>query len=74
MKSMFLFASLLTLMFGALIVSMGPQDICRYLGYDDTMEELVKDIDNGKDNDDDMNWNESRFENFQTRDIEHKDA
>ena len=38
---------------------------------DDTMEELVKDIDNGKDNDDSMNWHD--FKNskiFKQEDIE----
>lgn len=71
MKSMFLFASLLTLMFGALIVSMGPQVYADIWDDDDTMEEFVKDIDNGKDNDDDMNWNEFKDSKiFKQEDIE----
>ena len=56
MKSMFLFASLLTFMFGALISAAGPQVYADIWDDDDTMEELVKDIDNGKDNDDTMDW------------------
>ena len=71
MNSMFLFASLLTLMFGALIVSMGPQVYADIWDDDDTMEELVKDIDNGKDNDDDMNWDEFKDSKiFKQEDIE----
>ncbi|HEY7695095.1 MAG TPA: hypothetical protein VH797_03235 [Nitrososphaeraceae archaeon] len=56
MKSKFLFASLLTLLLGALIAVVGPQAYADIWDDDDTMEELVKDIDNGKDNDDSMNW------------------
>ena len=38
---------------------------------DDTMEELVKDIDNGNDNDDDMDWDEFKdSEIFKQEDIE----
>jgi hypothetical protein len=71
MKSMFLFASLLTLMLGALIVVMGPQVYADIWDDDDTMEELVKDIDNGKDNDDDMNWDEFKDSKiFKQEDIE----
>lgn len=71
MNSMFLFASLLTLMFGALIVSMGPQVYADIWDDDDTMEELVKDIDDGKDNDDDMNWDEFKDSKiFKQEDIE----
>jgi hypothetical protein len=58
MKSMALFASLLTFMFGALISAMGPQVYADIWDDDDTMEELVKDIDDGKDNDDTMDWDE----------------
>ncbi|HET8847543.1 MAG TPA: hypothetical protein VFM20_02035 [Nitrososphaeraceae archaeon] len=58
MKSMFLFASLLTFMFGALFSAVGPQVYADIWDDDDTMEELVKDIDNGKDNDDTMDWDE----------------
>ena len=71
MKSMFLFASLLTLMLGVLIVVMGPQVYADIWDDDDTMEELVKDIDNGKDNDDDMNWDEFKDSKiFKQEDIE----
>lgn len=70
-KSMFLFASLLTLMFGALIVVMGPHVYADIWDDDDTMEEFVKDIDNGKDNDDDMNWDEFKDSKiFKQEDIE----
>lgn len=71
MKSMFLFASLFTLMFGALFVSMGSQVYADIWDDDDTMEDLVKDIDNGKDNDDDMNWDEFKDSKiFKQEDIE----
>jgi len=54
-----LLASLLVLMFGALIVATAGQVYAKNIWEDDdTMKELVKDIDNGKDNDDSMNWKE----------------
>jgi len=71
MKSMFLFASLLTLMFGALIVAVNPQAYADIWDDDDTMEELVKDIDNGKDNDDTMDWGEFKNSDiFKQEDVE----
>jgi len=71
MKSMFLFASLLTLLCGALIAVSGTQAYANIWDDDDTMEELVKDIDDGKDNDDTMDWDE--FKNskiFKQEDVE----
>lgn len=71
MKSKFLFASLLTLLFGASFAVVGPQVYADIWDDDDTMEELVKDIDSGKDNDDTMDWDE--FKNskiFTQEDIE----
>lgn len=71
MKRIFLFSSLLTLLFGALIGVVGPQVYANIWDDDDTMEELVKDIDRGKDNDDTMNWHE--FKNskiFKQEDVE----
>ena len=57
-KTILLLSSLLTLMFGALVVATSDQVYADIWDDDDTMEELVKDIDNGKDNVDDMNWKE----------------
>ncbi|HSA73562.1 MAG TPA: hypothetical protein VLD84_06360 [Nitrososphaeraceae archaeon] len=74
MKSAFLVASLLTLMFGVSSVATNNSPLYAAKNIwndDDTMEELVKDIDNGKDNDDTMNWKE--FKNskiFKQEDIE----
>ena len=71
-KTIFFFASLLTLMLGGLIVATGGQAYAKNIwSDDDTMEELVKDIDKGKDNDDSMNWHD--FKNskiFKQEDIE----
>ena len=71
-RAIFLLASLLLLMFGATIVVTGIQVYAKNIwDDDDTMEELVKDIDNGKDNDDSMNWHD--FKNskiFKQEDIE----
>ena len=66
-KTVVLVASLLTLMFGvSFVASNSPLYAAKNIwADDDTMKELVKDIDNGKDNDDSMNWKE--FKNFQTR-------
>ncbi|MDW0153467.1 MAG: hypothetical protein QOK68_02550 [Nitrososphaeraceae archaeon] len=70
-KNIFLLSSLLTLMFGALVVATSDQVYADIWDDDDTMEELVKDIDNGKDNDDDMNWNEFKDSKiFKQEDIE----
>jgi hypothetical protein len=72
-RTIFLLASMLTLMFGALLVVTGGQvyaakDIWKD---DDTMEELVDDIDDGRDNDDDMNWGEFQDSKiFKLEDIE----
>ena len=73
MRTIFLLASLLSLMFAALIVATGGQIYAakNIWDDDDTMKELVKDIDNGKDNDDSMNWHD--FKNskiFKQEDIE----
>ena len=71
-RTIFLLASLLLLMFGATIVVTGIQVYAKNIwNDDDTMEELVKDIDNGKDNDNSMNWHD--FKNskiFKQEDIE----
>jgi uncharacterized membrane protein len=58
MEPVFLVASLLILMFGvSFIASNSPLYAAKNIwNDDDTMKELVKDIDNGKDNDDDMDW------------------
>lgn len=71
MKSTFLFGSLLTLLFGALFAVADPQVYANIWDDDDTMEELVKDIEKGKDNDDTMNW--KAFKNskiFKQEDVE----
>lgn len=71
MKGPFLLASLLTLMFGALFVATSDQVYADIWDDDDTMEELVKDIDNGKDNDDDMDWGDFKDSKvFKQEDIE----
>jgi hypothetical protein len=72
-KTMFLVASLLILIFGvSFVASNNPIYAAKNIwADDDTMKELVKDIDNGKDNDDSMNWKE--FKNskiFKQEDIE----
>ncbi len=72
-KIVFLVASLLTLMFGvSCVASNSPLYAAKNIwADDDTMKELVKDIDKGKDNDDSMNWKE--FKNskiFKQEDIE----
>jgi hypothetical protein len=72
MRTIFLWASLLLLMFGALVIATGGQVYAKNIwDDDDTMKELVKDIDNGKDNDDSMKWHD--FKNskiFKQEDIE----
>ena len=72
MRTIFLWASLLLLMFGALVIATGGQVYAKNIwDDDDTMKELVKDIDNGNDNDDSMNWHD--FKNskiFKQEDIE----
>ncbi|MDW0213813.1 MAG: hypothetical protein QOA16_06435, partial [Nitrososphaeraceae archaeon] len=72
MRTILLLASLLTLMFGALIVATGGQVYAKRIwDDDDTMKALVKDIDNGKDNDDSMNWKEFKSSKiFKQEDIE----
>jgi hypothetical protein len=58
-RAIFLLASLLLLMFGATLVITGIQVYAKNIwDDDDTMEELVKDIDKGNDNDDSMNWHD----------------
>ncbi len=72
-ETIFLLASLLTLTFGVLFAATGSQvyaakDIWKD---DDTMEELVDDIDDGRDNDDDMDWGEFQDSKiFKLEDIE----
>jgi hypothetical protein len=66
-------ASLLTLTFGVIFAATGSQVYAakNIWAGDDTMEELVKKIDKGKVNDDDMNWKD--FKNskiFKQEDIE----
>ncbi len=72
MRTILLLASLLTLMFGALIVATGGRVYAKSIwDDDDTMEQLVKDIDNGKDDDNSMNWHD--FKNskiFKQEDLE----
>jgi hypothetical protein len=70
---MFLLASFLTIMLGASIVSTNGHVFAakNIWDDDDTMEELVKDIDNGKDDDNSMNWHD--FKNskiFKQEDLE----
>ena len=72
LKTMFLLSSLLVLMAGIAVSTTGRTyaDNNIWKG-DETMKQLVKDIDNGKVDDDDMNWKE--FKNskiFKQEDIE----
>lgn len=57
---LFLLASFLTIMLGASIVTTNGRVFAakNIWDDDDTMEELVKDIDNGKDDDNSMNWHD----------------
>lgn len=76
-RTTFLLATMLTLMFGAVLVATGGQVYAakNIWAGDDTMEELVKKIDKGKVNDDDMNWKD--FKNskiFKQEDIETKEC
>ena len=67
----FLLSSFLSFVFATLVIAANVHVYADIWDDDDTMEELVKDIDNGKDNDDDMNWKE--FKNskiFKQEDIE----
>jgi hypothetical protein len=69
---LFLLASLLTIILGTSIVATNSRVLAKNIwDDDDTMEQLVKDIDNGKDNDNSMNWHD--FKNskiFKQEDIE----
>ena len=70
---LFLLASFLTVMLGTSIVATNSHHVLakNIWDDDDTMEQLVKDIDNGKDNDNSMNWHD--FKNskiFKQEDIE----
>src|SRR4029079_16227146 len=69
---LFLLASFMTVMLGASIVATNNHVLAKNIwDDDDTMEQLVKDIDDGKDNDNSMNWND--FKNskiFKQEDIE----
>ena len=70
---MFLLASFLTIMLGASIVATNGHVFAakNIWDDDDTMEELVKDINNGKDDDNSMNWHD--FKNskiFKQEDLE----
>jgi len=71
-RTIVLFVSLLALISGTVIVATADQVYAKNIwDDDDTMEELVKDIDNGNDNDDSMNWHD--FKNskiFKQEDIE----
>ena len=60
------------MMFGALLVATAGQVYAKNIwDDDDTMEELVKDIDNGKVDDDNMNWKEFKDSKiFKQEDIE----
>jgi hypothetical protein len=72
-KTIFLLAWMLTLTFGALLVATGGQVYAakNIWAGDDTMEELVKKIDKGKVNDDDMDWGEFKDSKiFKQEDIE----
>jgi hypothetical protein len=76
-KTIFLLGSLLTLTFGVLFAATGSQVYAakNIWSGDDTMEELVKKIDKGKVNDDDMNW--KAFKNskiFKQEDSETKEC
>jgi hypothetical protein len=74
MKTAFLLGLLLlTFMFGTLIVATNGQLYAAKDIWDgkDTMEELVDDIDDGKEQDDDMDWDEFKDSKiFQQEDIE----
>jgi hypothetical protein len=69
---LFLLASILTIMLGASIVATNSRVLAKNIwDDDDTMEQLVKDIDNGKDDDNSMNWHD--FKNskiFKQEDVE----
>jgi len=57
MRTIFLLASIPLLIFGTLTLAIGRPVSAKNIWDDDgTMKELVKDIDNGKDEDDSMNW------------------
>ena len=67
----YLFASFLSFMLAILVIATSTHVYADIWDDDDTMEELVKDIDNGKDNDDDMNWGEFKDSKiFTQEDIE----
>ena len=70
--STFLLVSGLALMLGVLFVSVGGKVYGKNIwDDDDTMRDLVKDINNGKDDDDDMNWKEFKESQiFKQEDIE----
>jgi hypothetical protein len=73
MKTGFLLVSLLTFMFGAIIVATNSQAYADKDIWDgkDTMEELVEDIDDGEIQDDDMDWDEFKDSKvFKQEDIE----
>lgn len=64
--------SFMGMMFGALLVATAGHVYAKNIwDNDDTMEELVKDIDNGKVDDDNMNWKEFKDSKiFKQEDIE----
>ena len=72
MGTIFLLWSFMGMMLAALIVATAGQVYAKNIWDDDnTMEELVKDIDNGKDDDDNMNWKEFKDSKiFKQEDIE----
>ena len=70
--TIFLLWSFMGMMFGALLVATAGHVYAKNIwDNDDTMEELVKDIDNGKVDDDNMNWKEFKDSKiFKQEDIE----
>jgi hypothetical protein len=70
--TIFMLRSSMGMMFGALLVATAGQVYAKNIwDDDDTMEELVKDIDKGKVDDDNMNWKEFKDSKiFNQEDIE----
>lgn len=71
MNGKYLLSSFLSFALAMLVIGTSTHVYADIWDDDDTMEELVKDIDNGKDNDDDMNWSEFKDSKiFKQEDIE----
>ena len=71
MNGKYFLSSFLSFVLATLVMATNVQVYADIWDDDDTMEELVKDIDNGKDNDDDMDWNEFKDSKiFKQEDIE----